>query len=128
MDGAPPRLRPLLLALREQRVLIDSMLGITELRTMAGDDQWLSPTQGQDVVGVHFTCNPDTDGVLGVLHVIEPILLAAGARPHWGKFFLASAAELAPRYPQLERWQRLRARFDPGHTFGNAFIADHLTG
>lgn len=116
------------LSLREHGDLIDSMLVITELRTVAGDDQWLSPTQGQDVVGVHFTCNPDTDRVLSVLHVIEPILLAAGGRPHWGKFFLASAAELAPRYPQLDRWLRLRDRFDPGHKFGNAFIADHLTG
>jgi hypothetical protein len=42
-----PALRPLLLALREQRVLIDSMLGITELRTVAGDDQWLSTTRAR---------------------------------------------------------------------------------
>ena len=50
-----------------------------------------------------------------------------GARPHWGKCFVAGAAELAPLYPRFADFRALRDRVDPGHKFGNDFL-DRVLG
>jgi len=46
-----------------------------------------------------------------------------GGRPHWGKRHFQSAATLAPRYPEWERFAAVRARFDPDGRFANEEIA-----
>jgi L-gulono-1,4-lactone dehydrogenase len=53
---------------------------------------------------------------------IEPLLVAAGGRPHWGKMHTRSAAELATAYPRWDEFARLRDRLDPDRVFTN----DHL--
>ena len=58
---------------------------------------------------------------------IEAALLPLGARPHWGKCFAATAAQIAPLYPRLEEFRALRARVDPDDTFGNAWL-DRVLG
>jgi xylitol oxidase len=102
------------------------LLQITELRTVARDQLWLSCAYDADVVGVHFTWVRDLPGVTAALPAIEEALLPLGARPHWGKLFVADAAALAPAYPRLGDFQRLRAEVDPNGKFGNAFIDRNL--
>ncbi len=62
-----------------------------------------------------------------VLPDLEAALLPLGARPHWGKCFVATAADLEPLYPRLGDFRALRDRVDPDRTFGNAFL-DRVIG
>ena len=39
------------------------MLQISEIRTVAADDLWLSPAHGRDTVAFHFTWKPDEAAV-----------------------------------------------------------------
>ena len=113
-------------SLREIGHLIDPVLGISELRTVARDELWLSPAYGRDSVAIHFTFQLDPDGVAAVLPAIEARLLPLGARPHWGKLFHADSAALAPLYPKLDDWRRLVNDYDPAGTFTNDFTGSKL--
>ena len=119
-----------LTAIERLRGLADGMapvLQVTELRTVAADDHWLSSSYGHDVVGVHFTWVRDEERVYAVLPAIEEALLPLGARPHWGKCFVAASRELEPLYPRMADFRALRDRVDPDRVFGNAFL-DRVIG
>jgi len=75
------------------------------------------------MVGLHFTWIRDNDAVNAVLAALESALLPLGARPHWGKCFVASRDAIAQMYPRLEDFRQLRRRVDPARKFGNAFLA-----
>ncbi|SDZ48262.1 xylitol oxidase [Asanoa ishikariensis] len=111
-------------ALRPLGPRIASVLQISELRTVAADDLWLSPAYGTDVVGIHFTWVKDADRVYALLPDIEAALLPLGARPHWGKCF--ATTDVAGRYPRMADFRALRARVDPTGKFGNAMVDDLL--
>jgi xylitol oxidase len=102
------------------------LLQVSEVRTIAADDLWLSGAYGGDAVGFHFTWVRDRDGVYAALPAIEDALLPLGARPHWGKCFLATADRLAPAYPRLRDFRDLVGRVDPGGKFGNDFLSRHV--
>ena len=112
-------------ALRPLAPRIAAVLQISEIRTVAADDLWLSPAYGTDVVGVHFTWVKDVERVFALLPDIEAALLPLGARPHWGKCF--ATTDLAGLYPRLADFRALRARVDPTGTFGNDLV-DALIG
>src|SRR5262249_42366104 len=63
---------------------IAPVLHISEVRTVAADDLWLSPAYGRDSVALHFTWVRDIDAVLPVLSEVEARLDPLAARPHWG--------------------------------------------
>lgn len=113
--------------LRGLGALIAPVLVGAEIRSVAADGHWLSAAYGTDLVGLHFTWLRDPAGVYAVLPAIEAALLPLGARPHWGKCFVADAPQLAGRYPRLDHFRALRDRVDPDGTFGNAFL-DRVLG
>jgi xylitol oxidase len=102
------------------------LLQVSEVRTIAADDLWLSGAYGEEAVGLHFTWVRDVPGVYGVLPAIEDALLPLGARPHWGKCFVATADLLRPAYPRFDDFRGLAAAADPTGKFRNAFLARHL--
>ncbi|MFC4855245.1 D-arabinono-1,4-lactone oxidase [Actinophytocola glycyrrhizae] len=106
--------------LREMAPRIRPLLQISELRTVAADNLWLSPAYGRDVLGVHFTWKLDVPGVTALLPDIEAVLLPLGARPHWGKLFHTTA--VAALYPQWTDFVELREHHDPKGKFGNPFL------
>jgi xylitol oxidase len=106
--------------LREMAPSITPLLQISELRTVAADNLWLSPGCGRDVLGVHFTWKLDVPGVTAVLPAIEAALLPLGARPHWGKVF--HTTEIAPLYPQWTDFAELRSHHDPKGKFSNPLL------
>jgi alditol oxidase len=108
--------------LRARAELLAPLLQVSEIRTVAADDLWLSGAFATDVVALHFTWHPDWEGVHAVLPELERLLLPLGARPHWGKCFTATGPELADAYPMLDRFRQLRDRSDPARKFGNAFL------
>ena len=48
-------------------------------------------------------------------------------RPHWGKLHFQSAATLASRYPEWDRFQATRTALDPAGTFANTYT-DRVLG
>jgi xylitol oxidase len=115
-------------AVRRLGPRIAPLLFISELRTMAADQLWLSGAYGRPTAAIHFTWHPDPAGVLAILPALEDALAPFGARPHWGKLFVSGAAELAPRYPRWNDFIDLARRWDPDSKFGNPFLAEHLFG
>lgn len=108
------------------RERIAPLLQISEIRTVAGDDLWLSPACGRDSVAFHFTWVPDTVAVAPVLGAIEEALAPFGARPHWGKVFTTAPDVLRGLYGQYSDFQKLMDRYDPAGAFRNDFLDLHF--
>lgn len=113
-------------ALRALHARITPLLHVTEIRTMRGDDLWLSPAYGADTVGIHFTWHRD-DRIYDVLPEIEEIVLPLGARPHWGKVSTATPEQLQSAFPKLTDFLHFRAQLDPDGRFCGPFVT-HLMG
>jgi len=109
------------------RPLIGPHVHVTEIRTIAEDDLWLSPCHEQSRVGIHFTWKPDWPAVKQVLPHIERVLAPYDVRPHWGKLFMIAPPELGPRYRRFEDFRMLQTRLDPTGKFRNEFL-DSLLG
>jgi FAD/FMN-containing dehydrogenases len=113
-------------ALRGIRQHITPMLQITEIRTMAADELWLSEAYGRDTVGLHFTWRRDQAGVEAALVYVEAALEPFDARPHWGKVFLDADGRVASLYPRMPEFRALAERYDPRGVFLNAFLERHV--
>jgi xylitol oxidase len=107
---------------------IDWLLYITEIRTVAADALWLSPSYGQDTVAIHFTWKKQPAVVDAITAGIEEMLLPLGARPHWGKLLHATANKLAQLYPRLPEFRALAESYDPDGKFRNEFLVRHVFG
>jgi alditol oxidase len=114
---------PALHALYQVGERIAPVLRICEIRTMAGDNLWLSPAYHQDSVAFHFTWLPDTAAVLPVVTLIERQVAPFGPRPHWGKIFTTPAADLHASYDRLPDFLDLARHYDPAGKFRNAYTA-----
>ncbi|MGX1366549.1 xylitol oxidase [Streptomyces canus] len=108
------------------RETVAGVLQICEVRTVAADGQWLSPSHGRDTVALHFTWIEDTAAALPVVRRLEEALAPFDARPHWGKVFTTPAGVLRELYPRLGDFRKLARELDPGAKFANAFVTDVL--
>ncbi len=113
-------------AIRELREHVAPHLQISEVRTVAADDLWMSPCYGQACVALHFTWKQDWPAVREVLPLIEERLAPFAARPHWGKLFTMPPARVRSLYERLPDFQQLARRCDPDNKFGNAFLDTYL--
>jgi len=102
------------------------VLRISEIRTVAADDLWLSPSYRQDSMAIHFTWINDVPAVMPVLATVEDRLAPFGARPHWGKLFTTSPAAVSRLYDRLPDFQRLLRSLDPDGKFRNKFIDTYV--
>jgi len=112
-------------ALRAVRALaeaIDPLLLITELRTIAADELWLSGAYRRDTLAIHFTWRPLAQEVAAVLPAVEEALAPFAARPHWGKWHAFDATRLDEVHPRLGAARDVFERLDPAGRFAN----DHL--
>ncbi|WP_042399129.1 FAD-binding protein [Streptacidiphilus carbonis] len=115
-------------ALRELGHRIAPVLQISEIRTVAADELWLSPAYGRDSVALHFTWHQDAEAVAPVLAAVEAALTPLGARPHWGKLFTATPGQAADLYEHAYGFRELMDRQDPGGKFRNAFTRSLYAG
>lgn len=113
---------PALAALADVRETVARALQVCEVRTVAADDQWLSPAYGRDSLAVHFTWVPELSGVTGAVAAVEETLAPFAARPHWGKVSALSHQRLRSVYPRLPEFAALAARWDPAGKFRNAHL------
>jgi xylitol oxidase len=107
---------------------IAPVLQVSEIRTVAADQLWMSTSYGEAAVGIHFTWKREPEAVEAALTQIEAALAPFGARPHWGKVFNADAAEIFPLYERLPDFVRLVERFDPRGAFRNPWLEARVLG
>lgn len=113
-------------ALDSIRTAVAPVLQVCEVRTVAADEQWLSPSYGRETVALHFTWVEDTAAVLPVVRRVEEALEGLDARPHWGKVFTVPGEVLRGRYPRWADFRALVTSLDPGGKFTNTFVRDFL--
>jgi len=99
---------------------ITPLLWITELRTIAADDLWLSGAYQRDTLAIHFTWKKDL-AIYPVIEKVETALRPFNYRPHWGKVFTADAKYLSTVYPKMSEFKALVEALDPSSKFENTF-------
>jgi FAD/FMN-containing dehydrogenase len=93
-----------------------------EVRFVAQDDILLSP------------CNAGPVGYIGastmhnsteVFERFEPLMRSLGGRPHWGKNFTLTQADVAAMYPgTYDAFRATRDQFDPKRVFANSMLKE----
>ncbi len=114
-------------ALLELGETMAPVLHVSEVRTVRGDDLWLSPAYGRDSVTFHFTWRRAWSDVLPVMTAVEQALAPLGARPHWGKLTAIGPAQIVRHYGRAADFANVIREHDPDRVFGNALI-DQLFG
>lgn len=113
-------------AIDQIRAQISPLILISEVRTIAADNLWLSPCYQQDSVAFHFTWKMDWPAVREVLPALEAQLAPFNARPHWGKLFTMEPQKLQALYAKLPDFRQLAAIYDPQGKFRNAFLEQNI--
>ncbi len=103
-------------------------LFISEIRSIAADDFWMSPAYQRKSVAIHFTWKQEWNDVQRLLPLVEKELSPFDCRPHWGKLFRLSAAELASRYEKINDFKSLVLKYDPEGKFRNDFLTKTIYG
>ncbi len=115
-----------ILAVERLRDQVTPHLLISEIRTIAADDLWMSTCYHQPSVTIHFTWKPDWPAVRRLLPIIERELSPFQPRPHWGKLFTMPPAELRAKYERLADFTQLATKYDPKGKFRNDFLNTNL--
>jgi xylitol oxidase len=115
-------------AIHAIRGRVAPLLQISEVRSVAEDELWMSPCYRQACVGIHFTWKKDWEKVSKILPLIESQLAPFDARPHWGKLFAMQPARVQALYPKLEDFRQLLLEYDPEGKFRNAFLDTYILG
>lgn len=102
------------------------LMGVSEIRSVAADQLWLSPAYEQDIIGIHFNWLKHWPGVQKMMPVVEAALKPFAPRPHWGKLFTIAPAAVQPLYPRLADFRALAQHYDPQGKFRNAFVDTYL--
>jgi xylitol oxidase len=106
-------------AVRQVADRIAPLLIISEIRSTAADQLWLSGSYARQTLALHFTWYNRPDEVDAAVRVIEAALAPFAARPHWGKVSHVERARLADLYPRLGDARALFDKLDPGGVFSN---------
>jgi L-gulono-1,4-lactone dehydrogenase len=97
-----------------------------EFRFVAPDDAHLSPSNGRATayIAVHVYRGMEHETYF---RAVESIMREYDGRPHWGKRHYRTAADLAPAYPDWDRFREARERLDPNRRFRNDYV-DRVLG
>jgi xylitol oxidase len=99
---------------------------VSEIRSVAADQLWLSPAYGRDSIAIHFTWAQDDEAVAAAVDAVEAALDPFDPRPHWGKVFRTPQPPVAERYPRYDDARALVADLDPRGRFRNDFVDTYL--
>ena len=110
-------------ALHEIGDQINSTLIISEIRTIASDEAWLSMMHRGDSVALHFTWINDTKKVDEAVQVVEKALAPFSPIPHWGKVHHFTKDALEASYPKLAKARAVFDSLDPKGVFRSDYLA-----
>ncbi len=113
-------------ALEALMAVLAPVVQVSEIRTVAADNLWLSPSYQRASVAFHFTWVPDAHAVAPVLASVEAALAPFEPRPHWGKLSTIRPAVVAGRYPRMDDFRLLVAQLDGEATFRNDMVNAYL--
>ena len=103
-------------------------LFISEIRTIDEDNFWMSPCFKQPSVAIHFTWKQEIPEVMNLLPKIERELAPYKVKPHWGKLFTLSHAQLSNLYERMPAFVALLRDYDPNGKFRNNFLDKNIYG
>lgn len=115
-------------AVSELKGQIAPLLQISEIRTIAEDNFWMSPCYKTPSMAIHFTWKQDWPAVQKILPLIEEKLQAFRVRPHWGKLFTMAPGKLKSSYERLNDFKELLYQMDPEGKFKNEFLQRNIYG
>ena len=101
------------------------LLWISEIRTIAADNLWLSGSFQRATAAIHFTWKK-SEAIYPLIKKIEILLSPFAYRPHWGKAFFAKPEYLREVFPQVDEFKKIIIGLDPSQKFSNDFIRDKL--
>jgi xylitol oxidase len=113
-------------ALHAAQDRFSSALLVSEVRSVAADQLWLSSAYRQDTIGFHFTWRPEWAATIAAVEVVEAALEPFAPRPHWAKVSTLAPAKVQERFPKLQDFRNLAHRLDPAEKFRNRFVTDLL--
>jgi len=105
---------------------VSPQLLISEVRSIAADDFWMSTCYQEHHIAIHFTWKPNGPEVQKLLPVIEKALIPFQVRPHWAKLFRLPKSHLESVYPRMDDFRELMKRYDPKGKFRNAFLERNI--
>ncbi len=117
-----------MMAVREMSEKIHPHLFISEIRTIKADDLWMSTAYQKDSVAIHTTWKQEIPEVMALLPQMEATLDKFNPRPHWAKLFTIPYEILSSRYPKIEDFKTLLAKYDPEGKFRNEFVDKNIFG
>lgn len=115
-----------IVAVEKLRDRITPHLFVTELRTIAPDDLWMSTAYQRPSMAIHFTWKPEWPAVREILPLIEQQLGPFGPRPHWAKLFTVAPQRLQAQYARLAEFKSVVQKLDPNAKFRNEFLEKNL--
>ena len=115
-------------AVGELRESIAPLLLVSEIRSIAADTLWMSPSYERDSIGIHFTWKKDWESVRKILPQIEARLQPFSARPHWGKLFTLAPEKFPALYERLPDFRALLIREDSSGKLRNPFLDRYIFG
>ncbi len=111
-----------LLAIEKMRDEIYPHIMISEIRSIAADNFWMSPCYRQDCITLHTTWKQKPKEVLALLPKIEAKLAPFNVKPHWGKLFTIDPKILQGRYEKHADFLALAKAYDPNGKFRNGYL------
>jgi len=96
------------------------------IRTVKGDDTWLSPAYARDSTAFSITVANNDPLFEYVSKQVEQIFVKYNGRPHWGKHFNLKTKDMTKLYPKLESFNQIRKQMDPKNIFLNDFLQTTL--
>ena len=115
-----------MLAIEQMKNEIYPLLMISEIRTIAADNFWMSPCYHQDSVAIHFTWKLMPAEVMAILPKIEAALAPYNVKPHWGKLFTIDPTVLHQRYEKFADFLALAKVYDPNGKFNNNYLSKNI--
>jgi xylitol oxidase len=101
---------------------VNPVLIISEIRSIAQDDAWLSPMRRGDSIALHFTFKNDVPAVARVVEKLESALAPFNPIPHWGKVHGFTGEQLAAVHPTISAARKVFDELDPEGKFNSPYL------
>ncbi|HEV8512812.1 MAG TPA: FAD-binding protein [Cyclobacteriaceae bacterium] len=98
---------------------------ISEIRSIAADNLWMSPCYKKRCVAIHTTWKQE-DVVRDLLPLVEQQLAPFNPIPHWGKLSALAPSLVQARFEKLKDFKQLMHQYDPKGKFRNEFLDKSL--
>lgn len=115
-----------MMAIEKLNAKVSPHLFISEIRSIAADEYWMSPFYKKTCVAFHFTWKQEWEAVQQLLPLVEEALAPFYPRPHWGKLFTMNPTVLQSRIEKLNDFKDLLSKHDPTGKFRNEFVERNL--